>query len=639
MYDLSRRDPHALVVQGSRASHGGAPAPTSADVPLRLGIHTARNRVLCTEVSPTHSHLFMGLADGTVDAYDLERFAPASHRIPNLWWNEEEILRRSNVPNAPSRLHIPLIIDIQTHPRDPGTLLLCYEGGAILYNLRESTPMHTFQLRLLPGAPGPCADAPMEEIWSERLCPATAIAWSPCGEMFVMGHENGVLSFWSVKDEDKPLTVRTLDDMDIERPVAPEDMPTKSAGPREPIFKVQWSALPAPGWLEYGSQAASAWTGANASPTGAGAPDAPVREHTYLTVMGGTPVRQTSACLYVFELPVSPGASAWSTGTSFEAQSRMRTALRAAIVPTNVAVYQTSGTVEDFCLLPRLSPHYGGTFDPYAVIVLVGADASLPSVAAQCTQRGLEAFSFPPQSTQPAYVRHALPLPLEFVGRGTLLGHHVETVPLALYRRLVHGAPELAEGCVVPHQPMGGYASPKVVHAPAEQAEALAAQGQPRLLVTWHLDGTVRWHDVSPHLLLFAHQDAQRGPILREAFPAPLPHLTIAVRDLVMHPSVIGLPALEPLQRFPMQLQVHAVDVAWEALECCITLTTGHVLNMTLASGSAPGRTMPGVGMPSLTYEDTPSGPLPEFTPMSSACDALNAGFQRTWMYLPQPMS
>ena len=78
--------------------------------------------------------------------------------------------------------------------------------------------------------------------------------------MFAMGHENGAISFWSLKEEDKPIMVRTLDDIDIDRPVLPETLPKSSAGPREPIFKLTWSAFPEQGWYEYGAQAAGAWT-------------------------------------------------------------------------------------------------------------------------------------------------------------------------------------------------------------------------------------------------------------------------------------------------------------------------------------------------------------------------------------------
>lgn len=634
IYDLSCKDLHAASV------HGTSRSSTSPDVPLRVGIHSARNTVLCAEVTSGHNHLFLGLADGTVEVYDLERFFGAPYRIPNLWWNEEEILRRSNVPNAPSRLHIPLIIDIQTHPRDLNLLLLCYEGGAILFSIRDASALRTYQLRLLPGAPGPCADDPMEVIWSERLCPATSIAWHPDGEMFAMGHENGAISFWRIKEEDKPIMVRTLDDVDIERPVPPEEAPKRSLGPREPIFKLTWSGFPPQGWYEYGAQAASAWTGSGA----AAAPKADASSHdqtstggTVLTVMGGTAAAQSSSFLTVFLLPAAPAAGLFGSAGG-ESVARQRQELHDALLPEQVAVYKLSSTVEDFCLLPKINPHYRGTFDPYGVIVMVGADPSLPAIAAQSTHRGLEAYSFPPQKGTGTYQRWHLPLPLMFAGRGTVLGCKVATVPLTQYRRLTQHASYDAVGSIKDDEWMGGLAYPNVKGAALQHAPAIARQGRPRMLITWHLDGTLRFHDMSPHLLLMGEEDARRGPILKRPFPAPLPYLTVRVRQCIMHPTMIGAPALEPLQRFPMQLQIAQVHMAWEALECAIELTTGHVLHMALGGGSfttgaantSLSQTMEGLQL----GDSAPGCSLPEFTPMDSVSDMLSLGFQRTYKQL-----
>lgn len=635
---MSRQDPHAAKLRGSAtrrapptAGGGAAHAAQLADAPLRVGTHSARNAVLCLEVTAVHSHMFLGLADGTVDAYDLERFAPAPYRIPNLWWNEEEAERRNGMPGAPSRLHVPLIIDIQTHPKDVNLLLLCYEGGAVLYSVRDKNALLAFQLRLLPGAPGPYADAPMEQIWSERACPATAIAWSPDGEQFAMGHENGCISFWSIKDEDKPLHVRTLDEIDVERPTAPEELAQRrSAGPREPIFKLAWSAFPGPGWYE---AAANAWSGEAPSQ------DAETSQHgTVLTVMGGTPVRQNAACLHTFHLPPPPPSAMWASTTP-EAQYKARVAQQQSLVPTHVAMYRTTSTVEDFMLLPRLSPYYRGTYDPYAILVLVGPDDSLPSLATQATHRGLETYSFPPKTSgSDGYTPLHLPLPLSLVGRGTVLGAKIETVPLPTYRKLVQDANGTAAGSVAPDQPMGGFATPNIYGGTLMHAAGIARMGQPRLLLTWHLDGSVRVHDASPHLLLLGTEDARRGTVLEKPFPQPLPHLTVGVRDVVLHPSAIGAPALEPLQRFPMQLQIADVVAGWHSAELAVRLTTGHVLHLAYAPAALvdPGTAISDA-LNSLNM-DTPSAnsaPLPEFTPLEATAVASAPGFKRTLPYSP----
>lgn len=639
VYDLSRQDPHAASLRTSGAPRAPPGAGASgghsgqlADAPLRVGTHTARNAVLCTEVTASHAHFFLGLADGTVEAYDLERFGPAPFRIPNLWWEVEEAARRTNEPDAPSRLHIPLIIAMQTHPHDISLLLLCYEGGAVLYSLREKHVVRTYALRLYPGAPGPYADAPLEYIWIERACPATAIAWSPNGEQFAMGHENGCISFWSVKDEDRPLEVRTLDEEHVDRAVAPEDLAQRpSTGPREPIFKLTWSAFPAPGWYE----AAAGALGAVANDADAQAKETSTNG-TILTVMGGTPVRANAACLHALHLPPPPAQALWAATTP-EAQHKVRLAQQASIVPTHISLYRTSASVEDFVLLPRLSPHYSGTYDPYAILVLTGMDDTLPPLAAQVTHRGLEAYTFPSRATDgEAYAPLDLPLPLQCTGRGTVLGASVASVPLATYRRLVHGAPDTPAGSIHPAHPMAGFATPRIHGGAWEHAEGIAQAGQPRLLVTWHLDGTVRFSDVSPHLLLLATDDPRHGPVLPTPFPAPFPHATISVRDNVLHTAVLGEPALRSLQRSPKHIHIADVQVAWESMEVSIRLVTGHVVHYAYAAASASGMVQLTESMQAAHVQDHDIHPpaVPECTSLASTAQMHTAGFHGRFAYL-----
>lgn len=121
IFDLSRSDPQARAkasAEGasnpfkasSGTSGGGLSAPPHPDTPMRVGAYSTRNSVLCVEASPAHSHLFMGLRDGTIDTFDMDRMCPSPYRVPNLWWEEEEILRKSGVPDAPSRRHVPLVV-------------------------------------------------------------------------------------------------------------------------------------------------------------------------------------------------------------------------------------------------------------------------------------------------------------------------------------------------------------------------------------------------------------------------------------------------------------------------------------------------------------------------------------------------
>lgn len=84
----------------------------------------------CIEYIPTLSHIFIGCADGTVDTFDVERLGVSPYRIPNLWMEQDELLRRSGVPNAPSNKRISACCDLKTHPLDPNQMLIAYEGGS-----------------------------------------------------------------------------------------------------------------------------------------------------------------------------------------------------------------------------------------------------------------------------------------------------------------------------------------------------------------------------------------------------------------------------------------------------------------------------------------------------------------------------
>lgn len=53
--------------------------------------------VRAVETSPAHSWVFLGMADGTLRAWDAKLAKLADWRVPNLWEGHEERLRRSGV--------------------------------------------------------------------------------------------------------------------------------------------------------------------------------------------------------------------------------------------------------------------------------------------------------------------------------------------------------------------------------------------------------------------------------------------------------------------------------------------------------------------------------------------------------------
>ncbi|KAJ1582462.1 hypothetical protein NDA11_004037 [Ustilago hordei] len=630
IYDLSRPDPQIRAAQGSsnnqyRASTASTghsiTGPPHPDTPQRVGVHTVRNKVVSIEVSSAHSHMFLGLRDGTVDTFDLERMSHSPYRVPNLWWEEEEILRKSGVPDAPNRRHVPLIIDIKTHPKDINQLLLAYEGGAILLDVRERAVLKTFQLRLLPGALGSGGNPQL--IWTERASPATCVAWRPDGEVFAMGHEDGCISFWHVRDDDKPIMVRTLDCLDVEKPVTDPALMETPRPPKEPVFKLAWSGFPEKGWIDKASESAASWQSQQRqrSTSTTEYTQEPLKG-TVLTILGGANLGLGTPGLFCVSLPPYAAAlSLWGGGT-VEANHKLRVALHDSLIPSSEVVYPTSSAVEDFILLPRSNPHYSGHYDPSAVVILLAADPALPTLPPPAAARGLACFAFPPHPrTGTSAARYAgagpssapyplvpqkelhLPLPLTLAGGGAILGAKLETLTPHAYRKLVgpldvtglnQKQEQEASGSALrssynetkpPVELSGGKASASLSGEGTETIPEVLRSSSFRILFSWHLDGTVRFYDASPHLLLMGEVDdgdlRSQSPSpriwLQTGFPSPLPHLTIDVRNVLRDPSMMGHPSFD---RTRGRARVHVVQFAAEVLEATISLSTGQLLNM-----------------------------------------------------------
>ncbi|GAC99090.1 WD40 containing SNARE-dependent exocytosis protein [Pseudozyma hubeiensis SY62] len=634
IYDLSRPDPQIRAAHGSSSNQYRATSaatghsiagPPHPDTPQRVGMHTVRNKVMCIEVSSAHSHMFLGLRDGTVDAFDLDRMCPSPYRVPNLWWEEEEILRKSGVPDAPNRRHIPLIIDIKTHPKDINQLLLAYEGGTILLDIRERAVLKTFQLRLLPGALGAGGNA--DSVWTERAPPATCIAWRPDGEVFAMGHEDGCISFWSIRDDDKPIMVRTLDHLDVERPVTDPALLEVRRPPTEPIFKMTWSAFPEKGWIDMASQSAAGWQSQpRQRHSSSNDPTGDTVKGTVLTVLGGAKPGIDSSGLFTANLPsYSSSLTLWGGGSA-ETNHKLRVSLHDSLIPTSEAVYPTPSVVEDFMLLPKSNPHYSGAYDPSAVVMLLAADPTLPTLPPPAAARGLICYAFPPQprssapAPQPALgseqeqhhrfeaSRHSpqkelhLPLPLTLSGGGAILGAKLEELAPHAYRKLVgpldvtglnqkqeqEAAAAALRSSYNDSKPLlklaGGKASACLSGDGTDGIPDLLRAAKFRILLTWHLDGTVRFYDASPHLLLMGEVDeaelrnrsGARRVWLQQGFPSPLAHLTIDIRNLLRDPSMVGHPSFD---RARGRASIQDVHFAAEVLEATVALSTGQLVH------------------------------------------------------------
>lgn len=188
----------------------------------------------------------------------------------------------------------------------------------------------------------------------------------------MVGHIDGSFAFWAVEDEDQPLLVRTLDDLDVHvvdghklEEILPKDhrpmMDDQQRSPREPIFKLSWSGSPNP-----------------SDPRGG---------ETSLVVLGGQfggdPSGINVLWLPRFNPPEAPASSVATTGL----HPFFRKAIRQSIDPLDAYFYATSGITQDFLLIPRDSPHFSGAWDPVTILLLSEGEKQT---------RTIEAYEYPP---------------------------------------------------------------------------------------------------------------------------------------------------------------------------------------------------------------------------------------------------
>lgn len=207
-----------------------------------------------------------------------------------------------------------------------------------------------------------------QDVLTHRRPDVTSLAIHPCGHFFAVGYGDGSIAFWAIEDEDKPLLVMTLDGQqdvhiaDANRLDEEFAKGKQSSAVREPIFKLAWSGF------------------ANSDDPRGGA--------TVLTVLGGLKSSDvpgvTTILLPAFNPPEPP---ALPTASSTTLHPNVREAMRKSVTPVDVHTYSTVGTPQDFLLLPRENPHFSGTYDPYAILLLSDAHKDA---------RATEAYQFPP---------------------------------------------------------------------------------------------------------------------------------------------------------------------------------------------------------------------------------------------------
>ncbi|KDQ15640.1 hypothetical protein BOTBODRAFT_283778 [Botryobasidium botryosum FD-172 SS1] len=554
-----------------------------SDEPVLDGVLQVSGAVNSLVVSPSHFHAFLALQDGRIVTYDLDRLIPSPYIIPNLWVQHEEKVGSFRKRNTSST---PMASDLVVHPRDLNLLLIAYDYGVVLWDIAKRTAIRAYE-----NCP---SNENTQEMKDRRI--VTSLAFHPSGTMFAVGHMDGSISFWATDANDWPLCMRTM---------SPEMPASQPRMPREPIFKLAWSGFPDMNECQSLLMGKDG-NGADVYRLGGSTFDYANGETT-LAVLGGLLPSDPSGVSIVQFPPFTPPIPL-PAPTSNGITPELRETMRASLYATGVYLFPTQAAAEDFILLPRSSPHLGGAHDPVTIFISSEAGHESPQQGKQDSSRMVAAYEFPPPIVallpDIGGSSHAVPhsgeldsispwipvsfsasslnsskiipdprtfrLPFElWAGPEKVLGATIVQLGKRPLARLIKWwieqgfEAELSgrgAGSRVPLR--GGTAFPDFESRNAPD-QRLAKYSSHRILVTHHEDMTIRFHDMSPHLLLSSP--------MRFEYPQPLSHLTINLALLFANqilPSTIanGAP------------RVRSATVSQESLEVVVVLETGAVV-------------------------------------------------------------
>ncbi|RMZ74972.1 hypothetical protein DV737_g5555, partial [Chaetothyriales sp. CBS 132003] len=308
------------------------------DTGAQIANYAPPGHVTAIATDPNIDYVLMGMQNGEVMAYDLDREGMTPFRIPNLC---KEMHPRSGGPVS----RILPVVCLQFHPKDIGTLLIGYSEGAVVYSFKQNKALKAFHYRVPRGAPGGGGrrpgGPPASAVMDERTPRLTHALWHPTGTFVLTAHDDGSLVFWDPKDG-RLVHARSVEKVDVNVPgtgggssAVPPKSPTMPLSPTGPSVQELYSRL--------------AWC-SKENPDDTGLLIGGGASKTALTFidLGPTPIYQTSnwqqlATYFrnpksVHSLPTPPGAA-----------------------------------VVDYLLIPRTTPHYAGAHDPIAILAILGS--------------------------------------------------------------------------------------------------------------------------------------------------------------------------------------------------------------------------------------------------------------------------
>ncbi|KAI2933452.1 hypothetical protein CBS147321_9561 [Aspergillus niger] len=267
---------------------------------------------------PSLDYAFIGLQNGDIIAYDLDRETLTPFRVPNLWAQRNP------------RVRLCPVLSLSFSPRDIGKILVGYPEGAVTFSFKQNVAQKYFEYEVPPGALGGNGDVPASEMRRPRL---TRALWHPNGIFVLTVHDDNSLVFWDSKDGRK-IMARSINTPNIDQPGVSPERPQSATGLKDPITNVAWCVKD------------------NGDDSG-------------LLIAGGRPKAEANKGLTFIDLGPSPNyqTSSWAMIAKY-----FETPKRTALLPT-----PPGAEVVDFCPIPRSTPYYGGAHDPIALLALLSS--------------------------------------------------------------------------------------------------------------------------------------------------------------------------------------------------------------------------------------------------------------------------
>ncbi|KAJ5887943.1 hypothetical protein N7495_007984 [Penicillium taxi] len=267
---------------------------------------------------PSLDYAFIGLSNGDVIAYDLDRESLTQYKISNLWQSQN------------SRSRVCPVVSIAFSTRDIGKILVGYPEGAATFTFKQNLAQKYFVYEVPAGAPGGDPEQLSSSVRRPRL---TDAIWHPNGIFALTVHEDGSLVLWDTKDG-RRLHARTLEATNVDQVGGGRSDPAAGvfSGAKMPITKVVWCAKDNPddtGLLVAGGKSSGD----------------PKKGMTFLD-MGPTPNYATSS---------------WQILSTYLERPRRHMSL--PIPP--------GATASTFCPIPRSSPYFAGAHDPIALLAVL----------------------------------------------------------------------------------------------------------------------------------------------------------------------------------------------------------------------------------------------------------------------------